>query len=149
MLSSPWSCDVVRLLVQDINGIEGGPERPNFGHKFQTAHRTTEVSLIVMAAATLGHGVVDYPISDGMRLAGTWSYEPNDNGPVIVAKQDVLNVSRGPSNADNQWTYLSIQNQLYPNGGTFITFKVKYDSIDVRLPFVSVDRSPLSQVCCD
>jgi hypothetical protein len=101
-----------------------------------------------MAPAVLGHGVVDYPISDGMRLAGSWSYEPNDNGPIIVAKQDVLNISRGQANENNQWTYLSIQNQLYSNGGAFITFKVRYDSIYVRSPFVSVDRSPLSQMCC-
>lgn len=81
-------------------------------------------------------GVAEFPISDDMPLRGVWKHEPNSNGPVITAKQGGLNISRSPINAANQYTYLSIQQQLQAQGGTIITFKMKYDFILVGFLYI-------------
>ncbi|EGN92351.1 hypothetical protein SERLA73DRAFT_164129 [Serpula lacrymans var. lacrymans S7.3] len=75
-------------------------------------------------------GVIDYPIADGMPLIGIWQYGPNANGATIVAKQEYLDISRGSSNADNQWTNLSIQHSLQVANGSVFRFDIKYNAIN-------------------
>lgn len=94
-------------------------------------------------------GVSDFPISKDMPLTGVWNHEPNANGPVITAIQGALDISRAPVKAANQYTSLSIQHQLQVQGGTIITFKVKYDFIHVS--FVCIWRMLSSRLsrCSD
>lgn len=90
------------------------------------------------SASTLQDGVVDYPITAGMALGGVWQYSPNTTGPIITTKQDKLSISRGPINASNQWTYLSIKHDLKAQGGTSIGFKLKLDNIGVSKTYMSL-----------
>ncbi|EPQ56910.1 hypothetical protein GLOTRDRAFT_110352, partial [Gloeophyllum trabeum ATCC 11539] len=86
-------------------------------------------------------GVIDYPIADGMSLAGVWNYVANANGPSITAKQGYFSISRGAVGANNQWTNFSIGHSVSIAGGCAIQFEVKYDQIspatEVKLTLAS------------
>ena len=77
-------------------------------------------------------GVVDYLLAAGMPLTGIWKYTPNANGPAIAVNQGYLNISRGTTSVDNQWTYLEIEHNISNSGGTALQFDIQYTKITVR-----------------
>ncbi|KAJ3538267.1 hypothetical protein NM688_g6545 [Phlebia brevispora] len=82
-----------------------------------------------MSTTITKDGVIDYPITDGMSLVNVWDYVDSPNGAKIVAKSGFLDISRGPSPAENQWTMFTIAHNVSVARGAVIQFEVKYDLI--------------------